>query len=194
MKKHQAQRADQPRFFVLALPVLLMAALSFSGCKEKNTPVDPGESEVITTVTITLISTDTHDTSVVVWEDIDGVGGNPPNRIDTMKVGLGKSYDGTIKVENRSVTPSVDLTAEIRTLGTQHQFFYVETAGLVKISATDVDARGLPIGLTFTLGPQSRGEGALTASLSHFEDATKKDGNTPSDETDIAVTFPLIVQ
>lgn len=166
-----------------------------AGCKEKNTVVDPpGEEEVITTVTLNLTETGSSVVSQFVWEDIDGVGGNGPNRIDTMRVNVGRSYIGTINIENRSVTPAEVITSEIEDLADQHQFFFTVSNGVATVVATDLDSRSLPLGLNFMLTTGSVGDGTLTIALSHWESATAKNGTTPSDETDISVTFPLRVE
>ena len=175
-----------------SLIALAVASLMIVSCKEKNAPEPDVEEEVITTVFVTLSSGVIAESYE--WEDIDGVGGNPPNRIDTIRVRTGATYEGRILVINRSVSPEVGITPEIRELADNHQFFFTVTNGVATVAATDADSRSLPLGLIFSLIPGSVGEGTLTLALSHWESATAKDGITPSDETDISVTFPMIVE
>lgn len=177
----------------------IIACIAFvailNGCKEKIATVDPpAEEEVITTVTLSLTQVGTSAVTVFVWEDIDGVGGNPPNRIDTFRVLKDVQYTGVVKIENRAKTPPEDYTAEIRGLATQHQFFFATADEILAIDATDTDSNGLPLGLTFSALGKQYGTSHLQVSLSHYESPSSKDGNTPGDETDISVTFPLRVE
>ena len=176
--------------FGSTLVVLMMLA----GCKERNAPIDPSEADVITTVILTLTDSSTMDVSEFLWEDIDGVGGNEPNRIDTMRIALGKLYSGTIELENRSVTPIENVTTDVYNLQNEHQFFFSVTNGVATVEASDIDDRGLPIGLMFSVTPATPGTGLFTIALSHYDSRAAKDGVTPSNETDISVTFPLIVE
>lgn len=164
------------------------------GCKEKAPPVTPTEEEVITTVTITLTEVGTSAVTEFMWEDIDGDGSNPPNRIDTFRIKKGAEYTGAIRIENRAITPAEDYTEEIRRLGTQHQFFFATADELVTILPTDLDANGHVVGLAFSVLGKQYGTSVVQVELSHFDDPGSKNGTRPSDETDISVKFPLVVQ
>ncbi|MDZ4745756.1 MAG: hypothetical protein SGJ05_07110 [bacterium] len=176
-------------FIAIALTFLICVS-----CKEKNPVTSPSEEEVITTVTMELTDSATGSKTAFIWEDIDGAGGNPPNRIDTIRIVMGSIYTATVKVENRSVTPTEDITVEIRNLLNQHQFFFAISNGIARAVSTDIDDLGKPVGLSFRLTPLAADQGVFTVALSHYETRELKDGITPSDETDISVTFPLIVQ
>ena len=169
-----------------------------SGCKETSTTPDPINHDIVTTVTITLKPRGVIiDSLVAVWEDIDGVGGANPNRIDTLKLKADTEYICSIQVENRSVTPIVDITSEIDAERENHQFFYAITDSLGKVTVRDKDSRSLPVGLQFYLSTTvtaSAVPGALTMSLSHWENAADKNGTTPSAETDVSIELPMIVR
>lgn len=173
---------------------LILFALTLAGCKEKQTPVDPAEDEVITTVTLSLRDLSSNVVSEFVWEDLDGVGGNAPNRIDTLRLISSRMYLGGITIKNASVTPVVDLTPDIVAYKDQHQFFFSATNALAAVLTLDKDSRGLPVGLEFNVDAGTPGSGAFTVALSHYPTRTAKNGTTPSDETDISVTFPLVVE
>ena len=180
---------------VLGSAAILLGALLFCACTETSTnPVDGDDQELVTTLSITLHPTGGGTPLSAVWEDIDGVGGNAPNRIDTLTVEPNTQYSMTVEVFNRSVQPEEDLTPEIVAEGTQHQFFY----STIDVSATvvydDADANGLPIGQTSLIQALEVSEGSISIELSHFDDPTTKDGVTKSNETDIAVTLPLVVR
>ena len=77
--------------------IIVAVAMVAVSCSETATdPVDDDEGEIITTVQVTLRPTGGGSEIVVVWEDLDGEGGNAPNRIDTMRVGADTSYSMTI--------------------------------------------------------------------------------------------------
>lgn len=175
---------------------LSIVATGLIGCSEHGHDHDHSDHDVVTTVELELISSDTTiDNQVFTWEDLDGPGGANPNRIDTVVLRPGMTYTGRIRVANRSVSPSRDITATIEAERDNHQFFYQLSAGLGTLTITDKDSRQLPVGLTFTVvqgGAAS--SGTLAMQLSHFDNATSKNGTTPSDETDISVVFPVAVR
>jgi hypothetical protein len=88
----------------------------------------------------------------------------------------------------------IDVTAEIVARKDEHQFFFTVSGGVLTISPGDIDSRGLPVGLTTVIAPAKKGAGELTIELSHFDDPADKDGTTRSDETDVSVTFPVVVR
>lgn len=175
----------------------LLAALVLVGCKESsNAPDDVNDHVVITTVTFTMRPTNVlGDTLVYVWEDIDGVGGNNPNRIDTMKLSAGVLYACTVKLENRSVSPTINLTASIEEEKDDHQFLYTISEQQGAVIVLDRDSRDLPVGLLFNL--QSTTEpapapGTFTMSLYHYERSTDKVAGVPGSETDVSIEMPVL--
>jgi len=186
------------KYNVLNLAALVAAGLFAVGCSEKN-PVNPGpvDHDIITTVTIVLtpVASPT-DSIVVVWEDIDGVGGANPNRIDTLRLRPGVVYSCNVVMQNRSVTPVIDITTSIQAERDNHQLFYTLSDDLGVIAITDRDVRGLPLGLTFTLTPATTASavGRFALKLSHYPNSADKNGTTPSDETDISIEMPTVVR
>lgn len=181
---------------ILTSLVIALAAVVFStGCSEQSaTPNDHGEEhDVVTTVTFLLVG-DHNDTTRFVWEDADGPGGNNPDRIDTIRLKRGVAYSGTIQLMNVSVNPHEDLTTDVAAHKEQHQFFYTVTPkDLAEVTNLDKDSNGLSVGLSYTLTTHTQGTGVLEVSLSHFDNSATKDGVTPSDETDVFITMPLVV-
>lgn len=180
----------------LWISLVLIAVLFAAGaCSEKTTaPVDEDDPELITTVQITLRPIDGGQPIVATWEDLDGIGGNPPNIIDTVTISPDSVYSMSIVVLNRAVTPEEDVTVEIGTEGTQHQFFFSFVGAQASIQYADKDANDLPIGLLTVLSTGQVSSGEMTIELSHYDDPSDKDGSAPSNETDISVTFPMVVR
>lgn len=181
--------------YLLTTAVLLVTI----GCTERN-PTDPNpvDHDIITTVTIVLkLVGSAADSMVVVWEDIDGVGGANPNRIDTLRLIPGVLYSCNVAMQNRSVTPHVDITNSILAEPDNHQVFYTLSDSLGIVAVTDKDSRGLPLGLAFTLTPTTIASaviGRFSLSLSHYVDSKNKNGTTPSDETDLSIELPTVVR
>lgn len=172
-----------------ALSVLALA----SGCAEKN-PVEPTDDhEIITTVRLEFVSA-TGDTTIAVWQDSDGPGGNDPDRIDTISLMSGVVHTGHVKVYNASVTPAEDLTPSIESEKEQHQFLFRDDSGMLVVLPTDTDALGKPVGLQFTASATASGSGVLKVMLYHYDNASDKVPNSPGSETDISVEFPYVLQ
>lgn len=177
---------------------LVLAALVTGGCSEtSNAPDDANDHDVITTVTFTLRPTNVlGETLVYVWEDIDGVGGNNPNRIDTMKLSAGVLYACTVKLENRSVNPIIDLTSSIQEEKDAHQLLYTISEQQGAVIVLDRDSRDLPVGLLFNLQSTSEpapAPGTFTMSLYHYDKATDKVAGVPGSETDVSIELPVRV-
>ncbi len=178
------------------LAAITIMALGLIGCSEHGHDHDHGDHDVVTTLELVLSASDTTiGDQVFTWEDLDGPGGANPNRIDTVVLRPGMTYTGRLRVANRSVSPARDITATIESERDYHQFFYQLSAGLGTLTITDKDSRQLPVGLTFTVTQEgAASSGTLAVQLSHFDNATSKNGTTPSDETDISVVFPVVVR
>jgi hypothetical protein len=180
-----------------SLSAAAVAAFFVTACSEHGSdPHDHAEHDVVTTIELELTASDTTmGKQVITWEDLDGPGGANPTRIDTVVLRPGISYAGRVRVMNRSVSPVEDLTPTIEAERDNHQFFYQLSDGLGTLTITDKDSRQLPVGLAFALSQSgSAPAGTMSVQLSHFDNATSKNGTTPSDETDVSVVFPVVVR
>ncbi|MBU3699702.1 MAG: type 1 periplasmic binding fold superfamily protein [Candidatus Kapabacteria bacterium] len=180
--------------------LLIALSLTFvlTSCDHLDDPHDHDhDHEAVTTVTLELIEQGTTDTTRVTWEDLDGIGGNNPNRIDTLALKSGKTYLGTVRFENRAKSPAENITEEVLEDANEHQVFFAVTNQLGVVTVLDKDGRGLPLGLVYSIATtdtQAAEPGTLTLSLYHYESESSKNGTDPADETDVEVTFPLIVR
>ena len=181
------------RFLFTALFAACISLLATSCSESANDPVDDDDPELITTVRFLISDVSGNVLGNFIWEDIDGPGGNEPNRIDTMKFDADTQVYMDIFVSNRSVTPEEDITQEIIDEGDQHQFFFTVTDAELSISYDDGDVNGLPIGQHNFITVANAGQGTLQCDLSHFDDPAEKDGVDPSDETDISIIMPVVI-
>ena len=160
-----------------------------------------GEEGLITTATVTLTPQGGGTAITLQFKDLDGAGGTAPN-IDTLKVALGTTYNGTILLQNEAATPAEDITVEVKNEAEEHQIFYT-TGGsfaIATVAVTDTESdygtnagTDLPVGIAFTLTvPNNAGNGTLRVILSHFDDDAKN-GTTQSNESDIDITFQVTV-
>ena len=178
----------------LAVAAFSLALVSCGG----DSITDPaGESEVISRVTLTLTPS-TGAASSAYIEDADGNGPNAPSaQVGTLSLPAGTTATGTVRFENRLVTPIENITDEVRREANEHRVFYTVTGSGVTVTATDVDGAGRPLGLAFTaaatVGTPS-GPRTVRVLLCHY-DATPKPAVASSCtvDTDIDVSFALTV-
>ena len=176
----------------------LALALFGTSCDHLDDPHDhSGDHDAVTTVTLTLVAQGTTDTTRVTWEDLDGIGGNNPNRIDTLILRPGSIYVGAVQFENRAESPVENINEEVLEDANEHQVFYAVSNSLGQVTVLDKDGKGLPLGLTFSIATTTTAAavpGSLTLSLYHYDSESSKSGTDPADETDVEVTFPLLVR
>ncbi len=189
---------------IFLIPLLILS-LVFTGCYDDDDHDDHShsgpvnEQEVITTVEVTL--SDGTTSYVLSWEDLDGDGPNPPVIIGaTIPT---NSYQADIQLYNKTVDPSDEeyvITTEILEEDVDHQFFYNALNGLNVFDFVyqDMDVEGNPIGQQFSMIDVVSG-GDLNIILRHEPNknaAGVPDGDITNagGETDINVTFPIIVQ
>lgn len=162
----------------------------------------PGEEELITTLKITLTPSGGGDSVEASFRDLDGEGGNPPE-IDDITVTKGTTYNGMVEVLNETETPAEDITEEVKEEAEAHQFFFKPSGGIAGAVVMYRDKESdygtntgadHPVGVLFSIEiPAAATNGKLQVILSHFDEGPK-DGVTLSDETDIDVTFDVIVE
>ncbi|MBU3680041.1 MAG: type 1 periplasmic binding fold superfamily protein [Candidatus Kapabacteria bacterium] len=181
-----------------SLLVALTLTFVLTSCDHLDDPHDhSGDHDAVTTVTLTLVAQGTSDTTRVTWEDLDGIGGNNPNRIDTLFLRPATIYLGSVTFENRATSPTENITEEVLKEADEHQVFYAVSNSLGEVQILDKDGRGLPLGLVYSLSTAATAAsvpGVLTLSLYHFDSESSKNGTDPADETDVEVSFPMILR
>lgn len=167
------------------------------------------EGELITLLGITLINPATNDSTYAVFSDPDGPGGNAPTitPINLKFTGQNDQYLAYVEVLDTSNPNDIeDITEEIIEEADSHQFFYIpdtEAAGVVNVSydaGAATDSNGNPIGIHTVWdvsGLTSQGE--ITIVLRHSPNkggagVSNGDIANAGGDTDIEVTFPLIIQ
>ena len=189
--------------YVKYATLLFAGSFALASCKNDDDPVAPApipvnEEELITTFTLHFHSVGGVEHKHFGFTDLDGDGGDPPV-IEADTLSVDSIYAVEIDMLNQSTTPTVDITAEIESEGTAHQFFFQPAGANALVDYSDADANGLPIGLEsiWTIG--SAGNGTMTVTLRHGPDKTASGVSTgditnAGGETDIEVIFPLAIE
>jgi len=181
-------------FYIFA--VLGTIILSMTACG-KDDPVIPNEEELITTFTYTL-TTAGADPVVLNFTDLDGDGGNAPV-INGGTLTANTTYTGVIELLNEAESPAEDITEEVAEEREDHQFFFATDGLDLRFAYEDADANQQPVGLSTTLLTGDAGTGNLRITLRHEPDKNATGvsmGNIENagGETDIEVTFPIMIQ
>jgi len=184
---------------------LTASILIFSACdKNDPDPTKPGGTntqELITTVVLNGYNANNPlaNQFSVRWEDIDGDGGNIPT-IDTLKLDSGITYRVQVLMLDKTKTPFDTISNEVIEEANEHQMFYTLSSNLndkLNIARLDMDSNNppLPVGLDIRITPSHVIGfdipliGSLNLKLSHYDGVPKT--ATPSNESDIDITFPV---
>lgn len=176
---------------------LVLAGLVFSSCKKDK--VEGNEEEVITTLQLTFVPDGGGTALVYDYDDPDGPGGTAPT-IDEIVLSPLKTYNVSLTLLNKTVTPAEDITTEISDEADAHRFYYEGSAtSNLLISGLDDDPNGVPLGLTssWTTGPAATGTVKIT--LRHYPGTPPNKAigdlvNSTKSGTDIEVTFNTRIQ
>lgn len=173
----------------------------FAACKKDKTAPVPDEQELITTVKLQLSNQSRGFSKTFVYKVENGFtsGTTGQVQIDTIKLEPGLTYDAIIAVQNEKADPVEDITNEIIEKGDEHLFVFLSTpgsgAGSLSVSDGSKDTNGKPLNQNFKLTAGAAGSGKFDISLMHLP--TNKNGTTPETaggETDLAVSFPVVLQ
>ena len=186
-KKTTSKRVFKPAMMLLA------ASLLVSCDKDDDSGAPTNESELITTVTLTLQETGTTNTVTATFRDPDGEGGNVPTKFDEIVLKPNTVYNTTITLLDESKTPAENITEEIEEEDEDHQFFFAPAAGLnVTVAYDDKDENNLPVGLKTKLTTGAASTGKFRVTLKH--QAGTKNNNIASGETDVELDFTTKIQ
>ncbi len=182
------------QLFTIKNYVALVAVglLTLSCSNDDDNPIAVDEEEVITTMTIELVSPGSLVT--LQTRDLDGDGPNAPV-LTVENLAANTTYNGSVKLLNETETPSDDITLEVAEEDDEHQIFFDTSGAVTSVTYDDEDGDGNPIGISFTLTTGEAGTGALRVTLRH--EPKKPNDGTLADaggETDIAQSFNLVIE
>ncbi len=179
------------------LMLSLAIGLSLSACKKDDDdvtqPSKTNSEEVITTMQ--LIFTDSENPAQVktfVYRDVDGLGGNEPS-IDTIKLGVDKTYSVQIVLLDETKNPVDTVSKEVKKESDEHLFVFEPANSEISVTINDFDVNTppLPLGL---LSTWSTGTSMLNTSIkiSLKHQPGIKNGDPTRGESDIEVVMPVI--
>ncbi len=179
-----------------ALWTAFVVSLLISSCKhdeENVTPTD--DNEAITTAILSL--TNTANTQEIVTATLDNLTAQVPDvSKSTLNLKANTTYSGTVQLYDKTQTPTLDATTEIREKANEHLFVYTPSVtSLLTVTITDHDSNPAPgpypIGLTYTLKAGAVATGKLKVQLRHQPNA--KNGTTTPGTDDLNVDFPVVI-
>ncbi|MCS6934889.1 MAG: hypothetical protein NZM35_07045 [Chitinophagales bacterium] len=160
-------------------------------CKPKDH--DHHEHDAIVRVQLLLTDTATKTPAgYFVWSDPDGIGGNNPTQIDTIKLNANSVYSGTIRLYAQHDGHEHEITSEIVEQKNDHLFVYKNIFGELTIYITDRDDKNLPVGLQTIWVTGNISGGQVNIVLRHQPGV--KNGTEAPGDTDIDVVFPLVIK
>ncbi len=181
------------------MPLLLAGvATLLVQCKSASDVEPDDENELITTVQLEFIPEGSSATKTFIYRDIDGDGGNPPSKFDTISLNPNTNYRLTVKLLDESKNPAEDISEEVQEKSEEHLFVFTPApATLLTYTYGDKDSRNLPLGLTGTARTGAAGTGTLRVQLRHqppVSGTIVKDGTAGPGSDDVNLNFNLKVK
>ncbi|NJM26354.1 MAG: hypothetical protein HC859_13575 [Bacteroidia bacterium] len=183
----------------------------FSGC-ESDDPTKENTPELITRVTLTFTPDGGGTVVTATASDPDGEGVQDIAADGPVTLAASTSYTLTVALVNEladPLDPEYDITAEVEEESDEHMFFFSFTEDAFSSPAgngntdnrndplnyNDEDANGLPLGLetTWTTG-NALPSGSLRIILKHQPDQKSATSDVAVGETDLDVTFDLVIE
>ena len=167
-----------------------------SSCKDDVNPIN--EEEVINEVTLTM-KDETNNTYIFSYKDSDGSG--PADAVVTAdNLPANKLLTGAITLTNTLAQPADNITNEVLEEAAEHQFFYLFSGiNAPKLTYTDSDVNGKPIGIQFKLETKDAYSGKMKVVLRHqpSKDAGGVSGGDITNAggaTDLEIEFDTVVE
>lgn len=163
----------------MAFISIFFATLGIISCKKPSNANDENEHEAINKVVLSF-SRPGATVLQFIAEDPDGDGGQPPSRIDTLRLTAGQNYSTEIRFINIVNGVEKDITPSIIAQGRSHEVFYIANGAQLSITKTDRDQSGFPIGVSTTWQAGPLATGSVLIKLMH-----KTGIKGPSDSPDV---------
>jgi hypothetical protein len=164
-------------------------------CKDDiTTPNNPpaNESELITTMVVSMKDSADGTLKSFVFRDKDGEGGAGPTQFDTIKLQSGRTYECKLLLLDESKTTTDTVSNEVLEEADEHLFIFEISAADMSIKIEDKDSKQLPLGLISKWMTKQKSKGSVNIQLKHQPGV--KDGSKTPGETDAMVEFPVIIE
>ncbi len=185
------------------LNILVPSIMLITGSCIKD-PLPVNESELITTVQLTLTDTASpYNTHSIIFRDLDGDGGTDAILTpDSLSLPAGTAFNATLLLLDERNPETDTINREITAENTAHQFFYqsIPSDVLTNFSYLSFDDNGKPLGLMFSCESKNiPSNGALKVILRHEPNKSAAgvasgDISNADGETDIEIAFPFYIR
>ena len=171
---------------------VLFVSMFFLSCgKGDDAPVNPVET--ITTLRLILTETGSGTVKTFEYRDPDGPGGQGPVKFDPIILNTGRNYTCAVQLVDERNGGSVDLSAEIRSEGADHQFYFQVSGATINLLNFDMDIKGQPLGMTSTWTTGAASAGTLRVVLKHKPGIKTAGDTVAKGDTDIDILFNAVV-
>jgi hypothetical protein len=176
--------------------MLLFLVFTISSCKDDDRIVEEPPTdldfELITTVEAHFKNMATNEVQTFIFDDPDGIGGNPPIQLDTVFLKTNSEYELTFTFLDKSNPDDIiDVTPDIIATADQHLMCFESDVESISITILDRDKNDLPLGLKSKLETKAVSTGYLTTTLRH--QTRGKNGDCNIGDTDVEVQYPLVI-
>jgi hypothetical protein len=189
------------QLFKKAVVLMLPISVLFAACnRDEQNPTPTDDNERITTATLSL--TNTAAPTEIVTATIDGIGDAQPNVTGaTLSLKTNATYNGSVSLLDKSKTPTVNQTDDIRQEANEHLFVYTYTPATsspasLTVTATDRDTNPTPgpypVGITTSVRTGAASTGTLNVVLRHQPNV--KNGTATPGSSDLDVNFPVVIR
>lgn len=182
-------------FAILGMAMFLV--FTASSCKDDDRIVEEPPTdidfELITTVEAHFKDKATNEVLTFIFDDPDGIGGNPPIQLDTVFLKTNSEYELTFTFLDKSNPDDIiDVTPDIVATADQHLMCFETDVQSITITILDRDKNGLPLGLKSKVETAAAATGSLTTTLRH--QTRGKNGDCAIGATDVEVKYPLVLK
>ena len=181
------------------LLAIISLIISASACKKEEEEVTPPlpENELLTTISLRLISSDNADTLNATWRDLTPNDTNPPDTsLAILNVKDSTLYRAEVFFLDETKSPAEDIRAEVQERANYHRIFYFPSSSLgsnfnVNITDFDTNSPPLALGLTSNIQTVQSSNGILRVVLKHQPNG--KDGSFEPGTIDADVNFRVVI-
>jgi hypothetical protein len=173
--------------------LLILFSFAAFSCKKTTSPNDENEHEAINKVVLTF-SLPGGAAQTFLAEDPDGDGGNPPIRVDTIRLVKNQSYTVSFQVFNVVSGVEKNITPTIIAQGRSHEVFFIPSGVALSITKTDRDLSGFPIGVSSTWQTSGPANGQVLVKLMHKTGIKGPNDSPDKGHSDLELPMPVRIE
>ncbi len=178
-----------------SLLLLVPAILLLNGCKKEADVAPTNDNEAITTATLQL--TNAVSATDIITATVESLNTNADFSKATLTLKPNTTYNARVLLSDKTKSPTLDVSAEIKKEVNEHLFIFTPVAGLnLTVTITDKDTNPapgpFPVGLESQMKTGAASAGRLRVVLRHQPNT--KNGTTTPGTTDLDTNFDVIIK